>query len=130
MKQSHDPKMAGVSAAAISALAGCISAGTSVAGTTLNAVLGGVDYNVACGVEVSNWTKFLMEDPCVSAHGGLIKTPPVLVLPGEKEIMVSKQQHVCISTNLRLMDLSSTFISNRMSPLPILCVLDGLFSKF
>ena len=79
-------------AAAISAFAGCIIAGTSVAGTTLQAVVSGIDYNVACGVEVANWTKYMLEDPCVSVNGGLIRTPPVHVLPGEKEIMVSIQQ--------------------------------------
>ena len=79
-------------AAAISALAGCIAVGSSVAGTTLQAVVGGIDYNVACGVEVANWTKYMLEDPCVSVNGGLIRNPPVYVLPGEKELMVSIQQ--------------------------------------
>ena len=73
---------------AITAAASCIIAGSSVAGTTINGIVGGTDYNVVCGIQIENWTNLLLEKPCAVKNGGHIKIPPRQVLPGQKEIMV------------------------------------------
>ncbi|KAH3770405.1 tereporin-Ca1-like [Dreissena polymorpha] len=81
---------AGISAAGISAAAGVVSAGASLAGTTIQA-LTSLPYKVTMGMEVENWTKFGMVNPHVTVKSGAITTPPVPVLPGQKEAMVARK---------------------------------------
>ena len=81
---------------AITAAASCIIAGSSVAGTTINGVVGGTDYNVVCGIQIENWTNLLLEKPCAVKNDGHIKIPPRQVLPGQKEIMVILAHKIAI----------------------------------
>ncbi|XP_069134263.1 tereporin-Ca1-like [Argopecten irradians] len=66
-----------------------IAAGSSLAGTTVSALTSSGGYSVACGIETSNWTKYILEKPKAINDGGLIKTPPMNVLPGVKEAMIT-----------------------------------------
>ena len=75
--------------ATIAAAAGVISAGSSLAGTTIHGIVAGSDYNVVCGIQTENWTRYLLEKPKLVKNGGLIQNPPVEVMPGKKEVMVN-----------------------------------------
>ncbi|XP_069135561.1 tereporin-Ca1-like isoform X2 [Argopecten irradians] len=75
--------------AAANLTAAAVSAGSSLAGTTISALTANVDVNVACGFEISNWTKYVMEKPMAYPKGGRIKIPPVEIFPGVKEAMVT-----------------------------------------
>ncbi|XP_060074368.1 tereporin-Ca1-like [Ylistrum balloti] len=70
-------------------LVAAVSAGSSLAGTTVSALTSSGGYSVACGIETANWTKYTLEKPMAFNDGGLIKTPPIDILPGVKEAMIT-----------------------------------------
>ncbi|XP_069135563.1 tereporin-Ca1-like [Argopecten irradians] len=73
----------------IAGVAAAVTAGASLAGSTVSALTAAGGYSVSCGIETSNWTKYIMERPMAINNGGLIKTPPKDILPGVKEVMVT-----------------------------------------
>lgn len=73
---------------AISAAAAAISAGTSLAGTTMSGLMNN-GYSVTCGIEIENWTRFPLTHPMSSIGGGYLSVPPQAVLPSKREAMVS-----------------------------------------
>ncbi|XP_033748209.1 tereporin-Ca1-like [Pecten maximus] len=66
-----------------------VAAGSSLAGSTVSALTASGGYSVACGIETANWTKYTLEKPMAFNNGGLIKTPPIDILPGVKEAMIT-----------------------------------------
>ncbi|XP_069134457.1 tereporin-Ca1-like [Argopecten irradians] len=76
-------------------LAAAISAGSSLAGTTICAMTANVDLSVACGIETSNWTKYVLEKPIAYNDGERIKIPPSEILPGVKEAMLAHKTPIC-----------------------------------
>ena len=71
-----------------SAAAAAVSAGTSVAGTTMSALMAD-GYAVTCGIEIENWTKYVFGIPIAHVKGGTLSSPPVPILPAKKEVMIS-----------------------------------------
>ncbi|XP_060596453.1 tereporin-Ts1-like, partial [Ruditapes philippinarum] len=71
-----------------SAAAAAVSAGTSVAGTTMSALMAD-GYAVTCGIEIENWTKYVLAFPIAHVKGGTLSSPPVTILPAKKEVMIS-----------------------------------------
>lgn len=59
-----------------------------ISGGTFN-LPGAPGYRVVCTIEVENWTKYPLMAPDASNNGGIIKSPPVVVLPGQREQFVS-----------------------------------------
>ncbi|XP_021364732.1 tereporin-Ca1-like [Mizuhopecten yessoensis] len=73
----------------IAGITAAVAAGSSLAGTTVSAMTSSGGYSVACGIETASWTKYTLEKPTAFNDGGLIKTPPIDILPGVKEAMVA-----------------------------------------
>ncbi|XP_045199084.2 tereporin-Ca1-like [Mercenaria mercenaria] len=71
-----------------SAAAAAVSAGTSVAGTTMSALMSD-GYAVTCGIEVENWTKYAFTIPIAHVKGGTLSVPPIAILPAKREVMIS-----------------------------------------
>ncbi|KAK7501867.1 hypothetical protein BaRGS_00006953 [Batillaria attramentaria] len=63
----------------------------TVVGPTAQECMRGVDYRVVCGIEVNNWTRFLLTEPMVRPAKGVVKTPPDAVLPGHRGVMVVRK---------------------------------------
>ena len=77
-------------AAAIGAATGAVSAGSSMAYT-----MSSFDHNVACEIQIENWTKYQLTDVYVGRHGGRFYIPPTtIVRAGEKEKFVSINMYV------------------------------------
>ena len=77
-------------AAMISAIAGAISAGASIAGTT-SSMVESCGHRVVCGVEVSNATKFNLAAGECYIHNGQIKVPHSSIGPAKKETFLGHQ---------------------------------------
>ncbi|KAL3870183.1 hypothetical protein ACJMK2_038334 [Sinanodonta woodiana] len=72
------------------AAAGAVSAGSSLTGTTLSNLMN-INYRVTCGIEIENWTKFILTDPVVKIFAGALSTPPGDILPSKREAMVVRK---------------------------------------
>lgn len=75
-------------AAITSAAATAVSAGASVAGTTMSALMSD-GYSVSCGIEIENWTKYALTLPIAHVKGGTLSVPPIAILPAKREVMIS-----------------------------------------
>ncbi|KAK7462546.1 hypothetical protein BaRGS_00038402 [Batillaria attramentaria] len=80
--------------AIISAASAAVSAGSSLAGTTISSLLND-GYSVGCGIEVQNWTRFPLSEAITRINGGYLSKPPVAVLPSKKEAMVTRKTGGC-----------------------------------
>ncbi|KAL3870182.1 hypothetical protein ACJMK2_038263 [Sinanodonta woodiana] len=76
--------------AIVSAAAGSVSAGSSLTGTTLSNLMN-INYRVTCGIQVENWSKFLLTHPVVKIYAGALSTPPGDILPSKREAMVARK---------------------------------------
>nr|UYP38769.1 mytiporin 2 [Mytilus galloprovincialis] len=85
-------------AAAIAA-AGAASSAVISGGSLLGNLAGAPGYAVVCTIEVENWTKYPLMLPEARNNGGIIKSPPVVVLPGQKEQFIAhKTGHTATGT--------------------------------
>ncbi|CAH1779817.1 unnamed protein product [Owenia fusiformis] len=66
-----------------------VAAGTSLIGTTTNALLSQTGYSVTVGIEMENYSKWLLSDPRAINDAGQISTPPTAVKPRTKETMIA-----------------------------------------
>lgn len=71
----------------LSSIASAVDAGASVVGTIQNMVER-TDRTVACGVEISNSTMYLLEAEGYYSSWGYVNDPPPSVNPGKKEAFV------------------------------------------
>ncbi|KAK3599913.1 hypothetical protein CHS0354_022498 [Potamilus streckersoni] len=77
-------------AAIVSAAASTVSAGSTLTGTTLSNLMKN-DYRVNCGIEVENWTRFILAYPVVKIAAGALSIPPGNILPSKREAMVARK---------------------------------------
>ncbi|CAH1779988.1 unnamed protein product [Owenia fusiformis] len=66
-----------------------IAAGTSLIGTTTSALAAQTGYQVTVGIEMENYSKWLLSDPRGANWWGQISTPPTSVKPRTKETMIA-----------------------------------------
>jgi hypothetical protein len=70
---------------AAAAAAGAVTSGASM----LQSLAGAPGFSVVCTIEIENWTKYPLVYPESHINGGMMKSPPVAVKPGQKESFVS-----------------------------------------
>ncbi|XP_046560556.1 tereporin-Ca1-like [Haliotis rubra] len=56
-------------------------------GTNMTNRMSEINHRVVCGIGVENCTKWALEDPRVTANGGLIHTPPQIIEPRSTDAM-------------------------------------------
>ncbi|CAH1779987.1 unnamed protein product [Owenia fusiformis] len=77
-----------------------IAAGTSLIGTTTSALQAQTGFVVTVGIEMENYSKWLLADPRARNHWGQIAVPPTSVKPRTKETMIAhKTGHLATGTS-------------------------------
>nr|UMA83632.1 venom-related protein conoporin [Conus judaeus] len=79
------PATGAIAATVASIASSVITAGTSLAGTTLQG-LADPNFSVTCTIQVENWTRYPLIAPRLRiANDGAATTSPVAILPGKRE---------------------------------------------
>jgi hypothetical protein len=80
-----------------------LTAGSSLAGTTSTDILQNITHRVGLTLESNNYTKWPLVNPIAIVNAGQIKTAPVDVHPGSREVMsMHKTDHTATGLFLDL----------------------------
>ena len=75
---------------AAAAVASSVTSGASMVAN----LAGAPEFGIFCTFEIENWTKYPLLYPECDINGGMLKSPPVAVQPGQRESFVSCTDHV------------------------------------
>lgn len=75
----------------LSQISGGILDGTSLSGTSLNALIDTLSYRNVVGIEVDNYSRWAMTHPISFPDRGVVTIPPRDIHPGEREAMLARK---------------------------------------